>query len=254
MVDLANPSDPHLASTLTLQGDDWSYGLHSVGNLLYFSHYESQGQDANGVWHVRYYLDRVDLTTPSAPKRLPKVNVPGYVVRLGDDGQTLYTLDYYWGSDNQAHEAFNALTLLGSTAVLRDRIDLKGWIGDIRLDGKTAFFTTNRSWNDAQNTWHSETRLESLDVSNPSNLRLVGETLLPETWGWLRTVQGHRAFVDLGYLGGMLVYDVSNPADLKLSAFQRHQGWVNAVRVVGSSAYLACGYYGVERVDLGTQR
>jgi hypothetical protein len=254
VVDLSDPANPHVASTLTLTGDDWVYGLNSVGNLLYFSHFESESQDPNGVWHVRYYLDRVDLTNPAQPRRFAKVNVPGYVVQLGADGKTVYTLDYYWGTDNQSHEAFNALTLEGPVAVLRDRIDLSGWIGDVQLDGKTALFTTNRSWDDASGTWHSESRLMSMDVSDPSNLRIVGQTVLPETWGWLRSVQGHRAFVDLGYLGGMLVYDVTDPTNLQLAAFHRHQGWVNAIRTVGDTAYLACGYYGVETVDLGARQ
>ncbi|MDD9968335.1 MAG: beta-propeller domain-containing protein [Myxococcales bacterium] len=53
------------------------YGLHAQGTTLSTSHHEPVA-GTSGV--TRFYLDRFDVSDPSEPRALPKVNVPGVIV------------------------------------------------------------------------------------------------------------------------------------------------------------------------------
>lgn len=253
VVDLSNPQAPALASTLVLRDEDWVYGIKARGNTLFFTHYEWDGQNADGRSVVRYYLDRYDLSNPARPVRLNKVNVPGYVVDLSEDGSRVFTLDYAYDADGSVQQSFNALRLLGRVASLEGRLTLDGWVGNIQFADGLAWLTTQRSYEDADHNWRNELKLLAIDATASRNLRIAGQVTLPDQYGWLRTVEGGRAFLDLGWMGGMLIYDVSDPADIQLAWFFRHMGWVNSVYTQGNTAYFAMGYYGLQQVGLSAQ-
>ncbi|RMG12166.1 MAG: hypothetical protein D6729_16940 [Deltaproteobacteria bacterium] len=252
VVDLSNPDAPSLASTLVLRDEDWIYGLKARGQTLYFTHNEVAGTDARGRGLARYYLDRVDLGDPAHPRRLAKINIPGVAIDLSQDQQIVYTLDYEWRAtgDWAYRYAFNALRLVGRRAVLQDRLYLDTWPSGLSVSGNAAFFVATESHEATDGTWVQETSLRAIDLHLPGQLHLAGSTRLPSDWGWLRGVAGGRAFVDLGWLGGLLVYDVSDPAAMRLESFDRSNGWVYAITVSGQTAYLAKGYYGVSAVPL----
>ncbi|MDD9967415.1 MAG: beta-propeller domain-containing protein, partial [Myxococcales bacterium] len=80
VVDLRDPADPATELVSLDTGDGSSggvYGLLAQGTTLSTSHHEPVAGVA-GV--TRFYLDRFDVSDPSLPEALPKVNVPGVVV------------------------------------------------------------------------------------------------------------------------------------------------------------------------------
>jgi len=255
IVDLKNPDQPSLASTMVLRAEDWVFGMKSAGNTLYFTHNERSGVDATGRNLTRYYLDRVDLSVPSHPVRARKVNVPGYVIHMSDNQQQVFTLDNQWytvaNNGSQISYAFNALDLRGQKAYLRDRLDLSGNVGSLVVKGEYAYMTRNDWGQSVDSTYWNESHFEILDLSTPSDLQVSSDILLPDDWGNLREVDGGRAFVDLGWRGGMLIYDVSDPNAVGLDSFMRHPGWVNNIEVVGNTAFVALGNYGVDAITLG---
>lgn len=63
------------------------------------------------------------------------------------------------------------------------------------------------------------------------------------------TVEGRYAYV--GYRGGMLVYDVSEPTEPDLvETLELGKHYVNEIRIVGDRAYLAAGFGGILVIDL----
>jgi hypothetical protein len=74
VADLSDPRAPTV-STLGLPPLDDSYygGLVPDGENVLFSHYEA----VSGQQRARFYIDRVDLSSPKQPKLADKINVPG---------------------------------------------------------------------------------------------------------------------------------------------------------------------------------
>jgi hypothetical protein len=64
------------------------------GKMLYSMHTEP-ALDADGnkkKYHVRYFVDRIDVTDPDKPVQLDKVNIPGVPVDVDESGKILYTV------------------------------------------------------------------------------------------------------------------------------------------------------------------
>lgn len=66
-------------------------GLLADGNTVLASHFEPVDGDPN---RVRFYVDRVDVTDPSAPIVLPSVNVPGSLLAWDGATERAVTVDY----------------------------------------------------------------------------------------------------------------------------------------------------------------
>ncbi len=262
VVDLADPTEPAIAARVDLSNDmGWVYGLFAKGDVLHFSHYEDAGLATNGQRLVRYYLDRIDLSVPSQPVTLPKLNVPGYVLGVSDDRNIAYTLDVtYWPSvdPNQAYDysrapayTLNTVRLLPQVAVLLDRLPLNTpntWINQVSIQGNRAVWNGYRSWNDGEG-YQYESRLGAIDVTDPQDLELGGSIAAPH-YGWLQAFVGTRAFFNTGYPSGVAVYSVADADVVTLESFTPLEGWSSQVRVYGTKAYAASGYWGVTVIPL----
>lgn len=60
------------------------------GNIVASQHEEDVD---DGTGRVRYFLDRIDLSDPSAPRFLEPINIPGQILRYDDEHQRLVTID-----------------------------------------------------------------------------------------------------------------------------------------------------------------
>lgn len=74
VIDLRNPALP-VVSLLPLPEADGYWGLVGDGSNVMLSHSDKISAD-----QARFFLDRVDLTDPSAPRLLPGVNIPGQLM------------------------------------------------------------------------------------------------------------------------------------------------------------------------------
>lgn len=88
VVDLRDPDAPDVV-VMALDAAAGQGGLLAVGDAVVTSHYEPASEgDA-----VRFYLDRFDVSDPSAPRALPSVNVPGTVLHYDADTGRAVTAD-----------------------------------------------------------------------------------------------------------------------------------------------------------------
>ena len=81
-VDLSNPANIQLVSSSVIDEGASSSGMFVDGTKVLTSHSEVV---ADQPGRVRFYLDRIDVTTPSAPQR-DKVNVPGSLFGVDSAG------------------------------------------------------------------------------------------------------------------------------------------------------------------------
>jgi hypothetical protein len=243
VIDLSNPDAPTLAPPVTLPGSDWSWGLTAVGNFAWITHYE--WVPSSNYTQVRYYLDRIDLTTPSSPQLLAKINVPGVFFSASTDGQTIYTQDVTYAANWTAPETWlNQLQLQSNgTALLTAATGLSGYAGSAAVNNGYAYIET---WN-----WNSSTNNATLFAVNLSDLTVESSQLFGSDWAWIMASAGGKLFVQsYWYDAGILVYDLTNPGQPTMQGSVRTEGYVENVVVNGSTAYLPSGDYGVPMVDL----
>ncbi len=243
VIDLSNPDAPVLGNPITLPDSDWSWGLTAVGNFAWITHYE--WVPSSNYSQVRYYLDRIDLTTPSNPQLLTKINVPGVFFSANPDGQTFYTQDVTFGPNWTAPETWlNELQLQSNgTAMLTAATGLAGYPGSAAINNGFAYLET---WN-----WNSNSNNATLDTINLNGLAVTNSQLFGSDWAWIMASSGGKLFVQsYWYDTGIMVYDLTNPAAPTMQGSVRTEGYVENVVVNGNTAYLPSGDYGVPMVDL----
>ncbi|MCC6214926.1 MAG: beta-propeller domain-containing protein [Polyangiaceae bacterium] len=107
VVDLSAPARPVVTRVAEAAAGEAFTALHVSGGVLLSSHYEPvEGETGR----VRFFLDRVDLSKPAAPVRLPSVNVPGSLLAWDAPTQRAVLVDYHHGverdvTSNACYEA-----------------------------------------------------------------------------------------------------------------------------------------------------
>jgi hypothetical protein len=248
-IDLSNPDAPKLGPALTLEGSSWSWGLQAVGSFAWITHYEwLPGDQTNPNGHVRYFIDRIDLTDPSNPKLLAKINVPGVFFAASSDGATVFTEDLTYNpttwTDVRTH--LNKLVLTNhGTARLVGSISINGYPGGSALFGNHAYL---ENWDWSAQT-QSQATLAAIDLGS---MRLTSTQTLASQWAWIMEATGGKLFLSAGwYDQGILIYDlIADAGKPTFQQFVRTEGWVEDVVVDGTTAYLPSGDYGVPMVQL----
>ncbi len=255
VVDLSNPDQPSLASTMiTNDVNGWWGNMRAVQDKLYTGHYEWMQQpryDANtydpGI--VRYYLDQIDLSDRAHPRVSAKINVPGILVGADEnDPSIIYTMDYQWFSNN-INNRFEVLKLQGDRAYLQAWINIPGWVGNTIVKGSTAYFTVQGNYNSVTGSYPMS--LYQLDLSSPTAPKVL-PSQATQGWGWLLGVEGDRAFVTSGWgTTGIDVFRLQSGQAPLYDQFIRSRGWwTNSLARQGNQLFLASGYWGTQVVDL----
>jgi len=91
LIDFADPTKPHLASSIQLPAGQFQTNLASYGSSIITSHAEPV---PNQPGKIRFFLDRIDASNPASPKLLPKVNIPGSLLHFDGSTGSLVTVDY----------------------------------------------------------------------------------------------------------------------------------------------------------------
>ncbi len=149
VIDLRDPGAPRLATRFTvpslIAGGGWGYfpmagcsidmgwgwygggyygGYYgsslalSDGDLVVSQHLEPLN---DGSGRARYYLDRLDVSNPDAPRVLPKINIPGTPIHFNAETGELITLDY--NNSIEPGKDWNECTVRGAYAYFDDTID-----------------------------------------------------------------------------------------------------------------------------------
>jgi hypothetical protein len=252
LVDLKDPDQPVLASTVVLSDVSWAWGLKASGSTLYLSTYRTN-MEKDGTWVTLYFLERISAADPAKPILFPEVNIPGMFVDASPGGDTLYTQESYWDYAAQVnHTFFYALALIDDKAYLQSKLEIPGYLNSIQVKDGAAFASTY--WGElkvvnGQNQWVSHSLLLTVDLSNPQDIRLAGKAEVPFDYAYLQKVEGGRAF--LGSYAGIFTYLVNDLAHPTFEEFFRTQGWTQDIVVVGDRAFVPSGYYGVQVLHLG---
>ncbi len=260
VVDASDADKPAIASTtITKDTQAWWGNMRAVGNTLYTTHYDwierpDPTNPGQTVYHVKYYLDRIDLTDRHAPKVGTKINVPGVLVGASEtDPSLLYTISYRWAGNNQVND-LAVVKIDGSRAYLQGTLALDGYVGNVIVKGNQAFMSAEHySWDYAANPTYNGPRmtLHQVDLSTPSK-PVDRVSSQKDGWGWLLDVEGDRAIVTSGWgQSGIDLYKLSDTAAPTYDKFVRTRGWwSSSLARQGSSLYLASGYWGVQQIDL----
>lgn len=143
------------------------YGGSSValtdGDLVVSQHAEPT---LDGDGSAKYYLDRIDVSDPAAPRVLSPVNIPGTAIHYNAETSELVTMDYErsveagdygdcnrgaygWYDEQQAscvvfRRSLNSLVLDGDSAVRRSRLllDRTRRTVEIAVSDRRIFYTT----------------------------------------------------------------------------------------------------------------
>jgi uncharacterized secreted protein with C-terminal beta-propeller domain len=252
-------------------GSGQSTGALVSGDLVVSQHEESVD---DGSKRVRYFLDRLDVSDPSAPKLLPQINIPGQVVHFDGEEKRLVTLEYTYseqqglsrekcyGQGNRAYldeqsvcriyrRRANALVLEGDSARRVSMVELDGdkrSSGSISVTNQRLFVTTHPVRAE-YSPGPSEQQLETFAFSDGGQFVRLPPLELEGTgyWGGL-SARDARAF--MSSQGSLTVIDT---ADTEAPKLTRHdmQGWgCSSLEVHGDRAFCALGQFGVFSVDL----
>jgi hypothetical protein len=255
VVDLSNPDQPGLASTvITRDRDAWWGNMKAVGDTLYTGHYEwhqrpatSTGGSVTSYGDVRYYLDRIDLSDRQHPRIGTSVNVPGMLVGGSEtDSSIIYTVDYHWYSDHGANE-FNVLRLTNGKAVLQSSLPISGNVGSTFVRGNKAYMSVQQ-YLDTQYR-KSTVKLYQLDLTNPKKVA-VHTSEQQKGWGWLLGVEGDRALVTSGWgSDGLDIYKLTDGEPV-FDQSVRTLGYSSSTSRQGDQIFLASGQWGVQTINL----
>jgi|GEM_PF-873335 len=84
-----------------------SYGpLVTNGNNVWVTDCVHAGYDANGGEMVQCFAQSYDVSDPAAPVAQRRINIPGQLVAMSDDGNIFYSLDRRWHYEEHEGEVY----------------------------------------------------------------------------------------------------------------------------------------------------
>lgn len=253
-LDLSNPDAPKLGGKVELKNASWTQNAQVVGNSLVLTHYKSlEGKD--GQWYGEYWLDRLDITNPNAPKLQDSTNVPGWLVGVAADGKSAVTVDWQVkvGSkpeDNKVENVLVAITLSGGKAKIVKSAVLPDQVGATLRHGDAIFVSTWPYWwnwpqADGSNTVMPESKLLVFDAKDPAKLAQTAAIDAGAGVSYLQ-VAGGNLFAGLGNGLGMTAWSLASATQPKFSTFLPTQGyWSPRVLVQDKTAFVPAGWYGI---------
>ncbi len=253
VVDLSNPDAPTVASSIiTHDTTAWWGDMQVVGTTLYTMHYDWEDDTAENQT-VRYYMDRIDLSDRLHPRVEATINVPGILLGGSQTDPTLlYFNDYQWAqSQTQAINNFNVARVIGNTAYLQSVLALDGYVGNVMVQGNTAYTSVQKYDDPSSTSYLPVVELHQIDLTDPVHPKDYIATG-SSGWGWLLGILGDRALVTSGWGdNGIDVYKLAPSTAPVYDQFLRANGWyANAASRQGSTLFLSSGYWGVETFTL----
>lgn len=271
-LDLRDPDKPRIALKPVPMNDYPFVNKVTHGNVLYSTHVEqATSPDGGGslLYHVRAYVDRVDVTNPDQPKALPSVNIPGYLVDVSDDGKLWYTVDYQWDDFGRRRNSINVLRLLpdDKTAQLITVIPVADQINRAALrpgqlseqggrpagwNDRTIWLTAHKYpwWGVKSDTISSRqpyTIIRRVDFAQDGTLALEQKSSFAGYHFDLLDVQQSQMYLSTNSPNGLLVVDLSQMATPTIVSSARTIGFVSRIVVNGAHTYAPLGMYGLQQ-------
>lgn len=276
VVDLADPSAPVVASRFEVPAELRNQGWQALsanlsctrdrrcnaeltdGDIVASQHAELLD---GSTTQAKYYLDRIDVSDPYAPRLLPPINVPGVVIHFDAASGSIVTRDV-----QERGTELNTLTLDGDQAVRTSRLELDDtrWIQRMAVSDSRVFYLSvarERALPEQADPAYSyevtPLLLESIAFDSGVLVPLPAQELRDinrnsfSYYGALYA-RGERAFEFFGAEATVIdTFDPSAPKRLT-------RGWqgfgCQSLEIAGDEAYCAAGDAGVEVIDLSSMR
>jgi len=267
LIDLRDVDNPRFTESAIPMNDYPFVNKVTHGEILYSSHVE-QATTMNGeslLYHVRSYVDRIDVSNPDAPVVLPSVNIPGYLVDVSADGNLLYTVDYQWDDFGRRRNSVNVLRMTDDeTAELVDVIPVGDQIHRaVRRTFGSAPENTGAGWADGT-IWISAhkypwwgvrgdtvesrqpyTVLRRLSFGDDGHLADESENTLAGYHFDLLDIEDGRAYLGSRFPSGLLVLDLDNDEAPAVESAARTIGYLSRIIVEQGDVYAPMGLFGL---------
>ncbi len=264
LIDIRDLDAPALAASVERPAEERLEGVVADGATLYYSYHLPVTVEGDRVSYVRHFTRPIDLSDLSAPAVGERVNLPGrLLLRRGD---LAVTRDLTWGPEG-VESSLNLVRLNAeetrATLVSRHRFDGR-MLKTVRLDEvggeerlvvthgpsySYGFYYDEIAVGAASGTAEEEARarLDRVAVFGLRDLAPLGEGV-SDQWSSLVDVRGGRAVFSVG--GGVLLMDLSDPAQITPQAFFPVNGWGASFTLEGDTLYAAAGRFGVYALPL----
>jgi len=276
VLDLSDPKDPSLAATVDLPDALGHTPLQGEGNAVLTSHWEPV---PNNPGKVRFFVDRIDVTNPSAPQILAPINVPGSLLARHPASGRITTVDYTrevlpvtdsacyeaygsgarWNWEDETcvlmHRTLKLVDVQGAQATLRDSLPLDdGNYGQVALGDERIFLVRYGYAYYGYEQGDLRDKLMTLSGMGGGELELSAPAPLADSYySWSTLVPYGKRVVALGsYPGSVAVFDTTDTlAAPTLVKSEELAGYLYDVTVHGDQAICSLGSFGVQSVSLG---
>jgi hypothetical protein len=256
LIDMSDPDDPRVAETSIPMNDFPFINKVTHGEVLYSTHVEQalSPEDVPLLYHVRSYLDRIDVSDVDHPVVLPSVNIPGWLVDVSDDGEVLYTIDYQWDQFGRRRNSLNTLRLEGDEAVLVEVIPVSDQVNRAVFRDRTVWLTTHKyPWwgvhSDTADSRQPYTVMNRVQIGDGGAVASFTSARIPGYHFDLLDVDEDLAYLASSYPYGMLVLDVDDPADPTIVSSARTVGYISQIVLHEDYIYSPLGMFGVHRMS-----
>jgi hypothetical protein len=251
-LDLRDPDQPRLADRLEMARDEEANSLHASGSALYFNFQKPHRESGDPRPYVKRFFRRIDFADPQAAAVGAAINVPGEVI--ADSGAEIFTRDFVW-EDMDPRTLVARLEVDGDVARLQaSRVFNQRSVNAVKLDGAGHVLassaptysgaavpvTSTRPGTPAEQPKHT------LHILDAQSLELSGEADV-DAWAKFTDARVGRALFAVS--GGILVYNVEDPAKPFAQAYFPTLAWPNEILLDGRDALFAGGPYGIYRFD-----
>jgi hypothetical protein len=250
VLDVTDPSQPVLAEPVELPREDEGVSMLAENSAVWLSFRRPHDVATDVRPYVRYFIRKIDLEQPSAPDVKNPINVPGELVVV--NGETIFTRDFVWREDRVETAIARSKLFYGQAYLQAQRVFEDQQVEAIALDGVGHVLVSHRDvshW-----IWHPDRGLEALqrlsvlDADSDDLARLAEVDVA--SWATLRDARAGRALFQVP--GGLLLFNLDDPARPFAQAFFATRGWPHDIQVVGRQIVFAAGRYGIYAFDLDT--
>ncbi|MAD60440.1 MAG: hypothetical protein CMH49_02855 [Myxococcales bacterium] len=176
LIDIQNPSEPHLLSRLPLSGspvemyfvDGYAVVLMNDWWGYWGSRNDIAAEQFNGG-----LVALIDIQDTSSPELVSLKTIPGHIqtsrLTRGMGGDALFVVANDWsqGETQTILRSFNVNTGSEVSLNLVSELDLGGYVSDIQATPSTLLIARQQGWWNGNDDWHG-TYVTLVDISDPS--------------------------------------------------------------------------------------
>jgi len=248
VLDLRDPTEPVMAQNIVLPTEEEGVSMLADGSDIWLTFKEPAAVNDDSRQYVRYFIRRIGLQDPQVPVLGKSINVPGELLAINDS--TIYTRDNLWG-DEIIETSIAKLQLHNGLAYLQAiRVFVNQVVEAVVLDGQDRVLVSHRqAWQAYENeTEENLQQLTVLDVAS-EDLAILAEVDV-DSWASLKDARAGRALFQVS--GGLLVFNLDDPALPYPQAFFATRGWPQDILVADRDIIFAAGRFGIYAFDLDT--